>query len=167
MAVTHCRGAAVRPVDLTLQAEIDTDADTGEAWLIADTGAGYEETTPAELRSRIQQMRAQLENAERLAAQYEAIEGLRALVAEHQIVVEEWDPSTLDERLRDGFIGWYMEHGSTRVLVFPVGQDPIERLAAARQVMSAASEPEPQHERAGGSPDQLPPLPRRTPGGSL
>jgi hypothetical protein len=29
------------------------------------------------------------------------------------------------------------------------------------------NEPEPQHERADGNPDELPPLPQREPGGSL
>jgi hypothetical protein len=55
------------------------------------------------------------------------------------IAVEEWDTSTLDERLRDGFLGYYLERkDSTRLLVFPLGQDPVQRLAAARTLLTEA-----------------------------
>lgn len=63
---------AATPATVALQAEIDTDADTGEAWLIADTGTGWEETTPERLLADIRTARKQLEQAEKLAAAFAA-----------------------------------------------------------------------------------------------
>ncbi|OQR64749.1 hypothetical protein B6E66_07265 [Streptomyces maremycinicus] len=55
------------------------------------------------------------------------------------IAVEEWDTSTLDECLRDGYFGHYLERkDGTRLLVFPLGQDPVQRLAAARVLLTHA-----------------------------
>ncbi|MFJ4617387.1 hypothetical protein [Streptomyces sp. NPDC088812] len=55
------------------------------------------------------------------------------------IHVEEWDTSTLDERLRNGFIGHYLEcKDGTRILVFPLGQDSAQRLAVVRTLLSRA-----------------------------
>jgi hypothetical protein len=65
-------------------------------------------------------------------------EAFEALVAEHPgLQVEEWDTSTLDEGLRDGFLGHYLEEkGGRRLLVVPAGQDPTERLAAVRALLA-------------------------------
>lgn len=69
--------------------------------------------------------------------QRHAIQELNSLTT--GMAVEEWDTSTLDERLRDGFLGYYLERkDSTRLLVFPLGQDPEQRLAAARTLLAEA-----------------------------
>ncbi|MEV7466155.1 hypothetical protein AB0O20_06520 [Streptomyces kronopolitis] len=136
MAATHSTGTAVRPVDLALQVEIGADADTGSPWLIADTGAGYEETTPGKLRAHVQQMRRQLEDAERLADQYEAIAGLRTLLDERDIELTEIDVADFPPRMRDGFIGWTALVSGRRHLVFPLGQDPVLRLSIARKLVA-------------------------------
>lgn len=65
-----------------------------------------------------------------------ATEAFEALVAEHHLQVEEWDPSTLDEGLRDKFMGLYGEIDGTRILVVPAGQDPVIRLAVVRQLLA-------------------------------
>ncbi|MFM9652794.1 GIY-YIG nuclease family protein [Streptomyces galilaeus] len=66
-----------------------------------------------------------------------AIEAFNALTV--GITIEEWDTSTLDERLRDGFLGYYLERkDGARFLVFPFGQDPEQRLAAARTLLTEA-----------------------------
>jgi hypothetical protein len=65
----------------------------------------------------------------------------RAIAAFHAetagLQVEEWDTSTLDERLRDGYLGHYLERkDGTRILVVPAGQDPVVRLHAVRALLA-------------------------------
>lgn len=72
-----------------------------------------------------------------LRARYAATEAFKALTAEHHIQVEEWDTATLDEKLRDKYLAHYTEHeDGTRLLVVPLGQDPVVRLAAVRALLN-------------------------------
>ena len=73
-----------------------------------------------------------------LCASYAATEAFKAIVAEHpRIQFEEWDTSTLDEKLRDKYLAHYTEHkDGTRLLVVPLGQDPTVRLAAVRTLLA-------------------------------
>lgn len=69
--------------------------------------------------------------------QHDPAQTLQALTA--GIAIEEWNTSTLDKRLRNGFLGHYLERkDGTRLLVFPLGQDPEQRLAAARTLLTQA-----------------------------
>ncbi|MYU22704.1 hypothetical protein [Streptomyces sp. SID8352] len=58
-------------------------------------------------------------------------------------VVREWDTSTLDESMRDGYFGYYVQfRDGAPTLAFPVGQSPVERLAAARILIDYAERPQ-------------------------
>lgn len=142
MASQHSTGTPVCSGDpfphpsVVLHAEIGTDADTGRPWLLASTDDhDWREITTAELRSRVEGARRELERVSKLAAQYEAIEELTALAVEHKVTVEEWDTASLDSRLRDDFVVWDRRIGGHRYLIFPKGQAPDERLAAARDLL--------------------------------
>jgi hypothetical protein len=63
-------------------------------------------------------------------------EAFEALVAEHQLHVEEWDTSTLDEDLRDKFFALYIESRGRKIVAVPIGQDPAHRLAAVRALLA-------------------------------
>lgn len=69
----------------------------------------------------------------------QAVESLERLAAEHGVLIEEWDTATLDEKLRDGFQGWYCELHGRPLMVFPIGQDPVERLRVAVELIRNAS----------------------------
>jgi hypothetical protein len=60
----------------------------------------------------------------------------QALVTEYGLQVEEWDTVTLDPKLRDKFMAFYLETDGKRILVVPVGQDPAERLHALRSLLA-------------------------------
>lgn len=74
--------SADKPVGVTLEVEIVTDADTGRLELIlSDRSHTYEQATPAEVRDAITAARAGLDQMEALANQYEAFTtGFQALV---------------------------------------------------------------------------------------
>ncbi|MFF2650361.1 hypothetical protein [Streptomyces sp. NPDC058045] len=67
--------------------------------------------------------------------QRDATAAFEAFVAEHQLTVEERDPSFLAESLRDQFVAWYFLADGKHILVVPTGQDPAVRLAAARALI--------------------------------
>jgi stress response protein SCP2 len=126
-------------VSLTLEAEVMPDADTGRLSLVASTDpqlADFGDVTPARLRDMVAATRTRLAEFERLADEQEARETLAALIAEHGLSVEEWDVSSLDSRLRDHITAVYDRTvGDGNVIVVPAGQDPIERLAAVRDLI--------------------------------
>jgi predicted GIY-YIG superfamily endonuclease len=68
--------------------------------------------------------------------QHTATKAFEALVAEHNLTVEEWDTSTLDDDLRDKFYAIYIEKRGRKILAVPIGQDPAHRLAALRAVLA-------------------------------
>ncbi|MDG9706274.1 hypothetical protein [Streptomyces sp. DH37] len=126
-------------VSVRLDVEIAADGDTRRPTLVAEERDGdWCEITSAELRRRIDRARADLAAAEKLAAYAEAVENLRAFLAEHDIVVDEWDTSTLDESLRDSFAGFFQDQDGRRRLVLPAGQDPVERLRVAVELLHRA-----------------------------
>lgn len=61
---------------------------------------------------------------------------IQALVAEHGLVVEEFDTATLRESIRSKFMAFYFRTGSRKIVVFPLGQDLDERLRALRSLMT-------------------------------
>lgn len=64
---------------------------------------------------------------------------LNRLVAEHDAELLEWDTATLDPKLRDHFVASRTErpgHGPT--VVVPLGQHPVERLAAVQALLTGA-----------------------------
>jgi len=63
-------------------------------------------------------------------------EALAALAAEHDLQIEEWDTSTLDERLRDKFLAHYIELDGIRSIVVPLGQDPAMSLHGVRALIA-------------------------------
>lgn len=130
---------AERAVSLVLEAEVIADADTGRLTLIASTDhhmSDLDDVSPARLRKLIAEARAKLDEFERLANEYEAIDTLRAILAEHGVEMEEWDTASLDPKLRRSFAAFAMLHkDGSRLVVVPQGQDPIERLAAVAELI--------------------------------
>lgn len=61
---------------------------------------------------------------------------VEAFAAEHGLQVEEWDTAALAENIRDKFMAAYFEIDGKRILVVPAGQDPAERLHAARELVA-------------------------------
>ncbi|CAM5254563.1 hypothetical protein [Streptomyces coeruleorubidus] len=129
-----------RAVSLILEAEVMTDLDTGELTLIASTDhhqGDLDEVSPARLREMVADAHARLAAFERLADEQEARETLRALLAEHEVEMEEWDASTLDPKMREAFKAFAMvRKDSLRLVVVPLGQSPIERLAVVRDLVA-------------------------------
>lgn len=129
-----------RAVSLVLEAEVMADLDTGRLTLIASTGHHQEdlrEVVPARLRHMVAEARKRLDEFERLANEYEAVDTLRAIVAEHHLHVEEWDTATLDPKLRERLMAVYdPTEGDGRVIVVPAGQNPIERLQAVARIVA-------------------------------
>jgi hypothetical protein len=130
---------AERSVSLTLDAEVMTDADTGRLSLVASTDpqlSDLAEVTSTRLRAMVAAARDRLIEFERLADEQEARESLAVLLAEHRLHVEEWDTASLDPRLRDRIQAVYDPTGGQRVVIVPVGQDPLERLTAVRGLIA-------------------------------
>jgi hypothetical protein len=124
---------------LTLDAEVMADADTGELALVASTDpqlSDLAEVTSTRLRAMVAAAYAKLAEFERLADEQEARETLAALLAEHRLSVEEWDTSVFDPRVRDRIQAVYDPTAAGRVVIVPVGQDPIERLSAVRDLIA-------------------------------
>ncbi|MGA6159621.1 hypothetical protein ACPEIC_40505 [Stenotrophomonas sp. NPDC087984] len=126
-------------ISLTLQAEITTDGDTGKLALHAATDIdNWDETTPDKLRAMAADARQQLDQIEALAARYETIAALQALVDEHRVQLIECPRAELGD-LGKNFCGWYALIDGDPVLVFPKGQDPGERLTLARELLARAA----------------------------
>jgi hypothetical protein len=62
----------------------------------------------------------------------EATTALEQLAAERNIEIIEFSPSDLRRQLD----GWYTEFNGRSTFVFPQGQDPVERLTRARQLIA-------------------------------
>ncbi|MFE5079929.1 hypothetical protein [Streptomyces mirabilis] len=114
-----------------LSAEVMVDADNGQPALVASTEVNLgdlREISPTRLLGLVADTRAKLDQIERLAREYEARDTLRAIVAEHELVLEELDTDTLfPEHLRGKLKAWYGEIDGARIVAVPVGQDPVER----------------------------------------
>lgn len=139
MANANLTGAPERAVSLTLEAEVMADADTGVLSLVASTDpqlSDFGDVSPARLRDMVAAARERLVEFERLADEQEARETLAALLADHQLRIEEWDTATLDPRLRDRIQAVYDPTEGDRVVIVPAGQDPIGRLAAVRELIA-------------------------------
>lgn len=124
-------------VRLVIEAEIFQDSEGGPESLIVTTDTlACEPTSPARLLGMVADARAQLDQVEQLANKYEAADTFRAIVAEHNLIVEEWDTSTLDLKLRSSFVAFaaLLANGD-RVIVVPPKQDPVERLAAVASLI--------------------------------
>ncbi|MGY4917487.1 hypothetical protein ACWD9K_20085 [Streptomyces sp. 900116325] len=127
-------------ISLTLDAEIMTDADTGERILIASTTHHQDDlnvVTPAQLRSKVAAARAELSKFEELADRFEAAAAFDAFVAEHHLQVEKWDTSTLPDHLRNSFLAhsFKLTDGRT-IIVVPIGQDPAISLRSVRELVA-------------------------------
>lgn len=131
---------AERALSLTLEAEVMADDESGRLSLAASSDpqlADFGNVTPARLREMVAAARERLADFERLADEQDARDTLAALLAEHQMRIEEWDTSTLDARLRDRIKAVHDPiAGDGRVIVVPTGQDPIARLAAVRELIA-------------------------------
>lgn len=124
-------------VRLVIEAEIFQDSEGGPDSLIVTTDSlACEPTSPARLLGMVEEARAQLDQIERLAQVHEAEGTFRAIVAEHNLTVEEWDTSTLNSKLRKGFraFGALLATGE-RLIVIPRDQDPIERVDAVVHIL--------------------------------
>ncbi|PWJ02420.1 hypothetical protein DKG34_38765 [Streptomyces sp. NWU49] len=131
---------AIRTV---LEAEIFQDPEGGPDSLIVTTDElACEPVVPARLLRMVTEARAQLDAIERLAQVYEAQDTLRAIVTEHQLHLEEWDVANLAPEYHDKFIAFAaLTDDGRRIIVVPMGQDPIERVnAVAHLVNSFADE---------------------------
>jgi hypothetical protein len=135
--MTHSATTATAPstptdqrVRLVIEAEIFQDLDGGPDSLIVTTDVlACQPTAPARLLGMVAEARAKLDHIERLAKEYEARDTLRAIVAEHGLVLEELDTDTLfPEHLRGKLKAWYGEVDGTRIIAVPAGQDPVERV---------------------------------------
>ena len=131
-----------RSLSLVLEAEVMMDADSGMLSLVASTDhhlSDFGEVAPAQLLRMVAEARMKLNEFERLAHEYEAIDTLRAIVAEHHLHVEEWDLANLDAKFRDKFVAFAALTGDgQRAIVVPKGQNPIERLAAVAELVRDA-----------------------------
>lgn len=140
MANANLAHSAVRSINLSLEAEVMADADTGALSLVASTDpqlADFAEVSPADLRDLVAATRTRLAEFERLADEQEAREQLAHLLAEQGVELEEWDPATLDPLLRERFDAFAMRHlGDQMLVVVPQGQDPIVRLAVVRGLIA-------------------------------
>jgi len=132
-------------ITASLTAEIMTDLDTGQPTLVASTQGNLsdlQEVVPARLLRMVAEARAKLDAIERLAQIHEAEDTLRAIIAEHQLHVEEWDIASLAPEHR-GKVAAFAEiaDDGQRTVVVPTGQDPIERVnAIAHLVNNLANE---------------------------
>ncbi|MFR9796603.1 hypothetical protein ACL02U_11965 [Streptomyces sp. MS06] len=131
---------AERAVSLTLEAEVMADDESGRLGLVASADphlSDIAEVSPAGLRDMIAAARTRLTEFERLADEQEARDTLAALLAEHQLRIEEWDTSTLDPKLRARLKAVHDPTvGDGRTIVVPAGQDPPARLAAVRDLIA-------------------------------
>ncbi|MFF3911565.1 hypothetical protein ACFYZJ_37815 [Streptomyces sp. NPDC001848] len=128
-----------RSLSLVLEAEVMMDDDNGMLSLVASTDhhlSDFGEVAPARLRRMVAEARAKLDEFERLANEYEAIDTLRAIVAEHHLHVEEWDLANQDPQFRSKFVAFAaLTEDGQRVVVVPKGQDPVKRLAAVAELV--------------------------------
>lgn len=124
-------------IRLVLEAEIWQDSDGGPDTLCVTTDElACEPIVPARLRGMVAEARAKLGQIERLAGEHEARDTLRAILAEHDAELEEWDTSTAPLMLRDTFMAAaHRENGQMTVAV-PAGQDPIERVDAVVRALT-------------------------------
>lgn len=139
MANANLSHPAERAVSLSLEAEVMADCETGALSLVASADpqlTDFAEVSPARLREMIAATRARLAEFERLADEQDARDTLAALLAEHQLRIEEWDVSTLDSRLRDRIDAVHDPVAGGDVIIVPAVQDPIERLAAVRRLIA-------------------------------
>jgi hypothetical protein len=125
-------------VRLALEAEIFQDDEGGPDSLIVTTDElTCEPIAPARLLGLVADARARLDQMERLAREYEARDTLRAIIAEHDLQVEEWDLADLDAKWRNKFMAFtaLLDDGR-RILVVPQGQDPIKRVNAVAALVN-------------------------------
>lgn len=117
-------------VRLVLEAEIFQDPDGGpDSLIVTNDKLACEPIVPARFRGLIADARAELDRMERLVLEHEARDTLRAILAEHDLELEELDASTLPEKIRNGFGAFHCKPKNGRgVIVVPQGQDPIERV---------------------------------------
>ncbi|MEU6098014.1 hypothetical protein [Streptomyces sp. NPDC047079] len=129
-------------VRLVLEAEIFQDPDGGPDSLIVTTDErACEPTVPARLLRMVAEARAQLDAIERIANVYEAEDTIRAICAEHDAQLEEWDAEPLDPKLRERFVAFAMLPKNGRpIFVVPEGQDPIERAAVLADLVNSLTE---------------------------
>jgi hypothetical protein len=121
-----------------LEAEVMADADSGRLDLVASTSPQFTDfgvVSPARLRDLVAAAREQLVEFERLADEQEARDTLHALLVEHRFELEEWDTASLDPKLRGRFTALAWVQAGHRLIVVPAGQDPVERLAAVRELI--------------------------------
>lgn len=136
---TTVQPPAERALSLSLEAEAMTDADTGRLSLVASTDpqlSDFDGVSPARLRQMVAAARQRLADFEQLADEQEARDTLAALLAERGVELEEWDTASLDPKLRRKFVAFAMvRKDGLRLVVVPVGQDPVARLAAVRDLI--------------------------------
>ncbi|MGW6142139.1 hypothetical protein [Streptomyces sp. NPDC055140] len=126
-------------VRLVLEAENFQDPDGGPDSLIVTTDdLACEPMSPARLLGMVADARAQLDAMERIAKEFEARDTLRAIVAEHDLQLEELDTETLfPEHLRGQLMAWYGEvEDSKKIVAVPAGQNPIERVNAVAALVN-------------------------------
>ncbi|MFF1685960.1 hypothetical protein [Streptomyces sp. NPDC058254] len=135
--------ATPAPIDqrvrLVIEAEIFQDPEGGPDSLIVTTDdLACEPMSPARLLGMVADARAQLAQIDRLAREYEARDTLRAIVAEHDLQLEELDTELLfPEHLRDKLQAWYGEvEDGKKIVAVPLGQDPIERVNAVAALVN-------------------------------
>lgn len=124
-------------VRLVIEAEIFTDPDGGPDSLIATTDAmACEPVCPARMLSMVAAAEAKLADIKRLAKVFEARDTLAAIIAEHDLKVEEWDTADLDPSLRERLEAWHWIENGEHVVAVPKGQDVIERLNAITSLVT-------------------------------
>jgi hypothetical protein len=120
--------------------EIMHDLDDGRATLCIATESNlgdFREASPARALGVIEDIEALIAKAKRLIREYEARDTLAAILAEHDLQIEEWDTATLDPKLRGQLMAVHDPTlGNGRTIVVPTGQDPIERLNAVARAVS-------------------------------
>lgn len=126
---------------LVLEAEIFQDPDGGPDSLIVTTDElACEPVSPARLLGMVADARAQLDAVERLAKVYEAEDTIRAILAEHNAQLEEWNTESLEPKMRDKFVALVMVQHGRPLIVVPKGQDPIERVSAIAGLVNDLAE---------------------------
>lgn len=126
-------------VRFVLEAEIFPDPDGGPDTFIATTDdLACEPVSPARFLGMVEEGYAELNAMKRMALEFEARDTLRAIVAEHDLQLEEVDTELLfPPHLRDKLQAWYGEvEDGKKIVAVPLGQDPIERVNAVAALVN-------------------------------
>lgn len=120
--------------------ETMVDLDDGQLQLLTATESNLGDlriSSPARALGMVEEIEARLGQVKRLIKEHEARDTLQAILAEHDVQMEEWDTESLDPKLRDKFVAFAMlTKDGRRLIVVPQGQGPVERVNAVAALVN-------------------------------